>query len=37
MRYLKADDIIELEVERIGVLRSRVVRPQASNTNAEQS
>jgi 2-keto-4-pentenoate hydratase/2-oxohepta-3-ene-1,7-dioic acid hydratase in catechol pathway len=30
MRYLKPDDIIELEVERIGVLRSRVVRPEAS-------
>jgi 2-keto-4-pentenoate hydratase/2-oxohepta-3-ene-1,7-dioic acid hydratase in catechol pathway len=30
MKYLKPDDIIELEVERIGVLRSRVVRPAAS-------
>src|SRR6202142_3189685 len=36
MRYLKADDIIELEVERIGVLRSRVVRPQASITAVMQ-
>jgi 2-keto-4-pentenoate hydratase/2-oxohepta-3-ene-1,7-dioic acid hydratase in catechol pathway len=27
MRYLKPDDVVELEVERIGVLRSRVVRP----------
>jgi 2-keto-4-pentenoate hydratase/2-oxohepta-3-ene-1,7-dioic acid hydratase in catechol pathway len=27
MRYLKPDDVIELEVERIGVLRSRLVKP----------
>jgi 2-keto-4-pentenoate hydratase/2-oxohepta-3-ene-1,7-dioic acid hydratase in catechol pathway len=27
MRYLKPGDVVELEVERIGVLRSRVVRP----------
>jgi 2-keto-4-pentenoate hydratase/2-oxohepta-3-ene-1,7-dioic acid hydratase in catechol pathway len=31
MRYLKPDDIIELEVERIGVLRSRVRRPESSD------
>jgi 2-keto-4-pentenoate hydratase/2-oxohepta-3-ene-1,7-dioic acid hydratase in catechol pathway len=35
MRYLKPDDIIELEVEQIGVLRSRVVRPEATNATAE--
>ena len=35
MRYLKADDIIELEVQQIGVLRSRVVRPQASIATSE--
>jgi 2-keto-4-pentenoate hydratase/2-oxohepta-3-ene-1,7-dioic acid hydratase in catechol pathway len=27
MRYLKPDDVIELEVERIGILRSRLVKP----------
>lgn len=27
MRYLKPGDVVELEVERIGVLRNRVVRP----------
>jgi len=27
MRYLKPGDVVELEVERIGVLRSRIVRP----------
>jgi 2-keto-4-pentenoate hydratase/2-oxohepta-3-ene-1,7-dioic acid hydratase in catechol pathway len=27
MRYLKPGDVVELEVERIGILRSRVVRP----------
>jgi hypothetical protein len=32
---LKADDIIELEVEQIGVLRSRVVRPQATIATSE--
>ncbi|HTD75163.1 MAG TPA: fumarylacetoacetate hydrolase family protein [Steroidobacteraceae bacterium] len=35
MRYLKADDIVELEVEGIGVLRSRIVRPQASIATSE--
>jgi 2-keto-4-pentenoate hydratase/2-oxohepta-3-ene-1,7-dioic acid hydratase in catechol pathway len=30
MRYLKPDDIVELEVERIGVLRTRVTRAGAS-------
>jgi 2-keto-4-pentenoate hydratase/2-oxohepta-3-ene-1,7-dioic acid hydratase in catechol pathway len=29
MKYLKPGDVVELEVERIGVLRSRVVRPAA--------
>ncbi|MCU6453126.1 fumarylacetoacetate hydrolase family protein [Sphingomonas sp. A2-49] len=27
MRYLKPDDVVELEVERIGILRSRLIRP----------
>ena len=27
MKYLKAGDVVELEVEQIGVLRSRIVRP----------
>ena len=27
MRYLKPDDVVELEVERIGILRSRLVKP----------
>jgi 2-keto-4-pentenoate hydratase/2-oxohepta-3-ene-1,7-dioic acid hydratase in catechol pathway len=36
MRYLKPDDIIELEVERIGVLRSRVRRPEAKITAVMQ-
>jgi hypothetical protein len=35
MRYLKPDDIIELEVERIDVLRSRVVCPEASIATPE--
>jgi 2-keto-4-pentenoate hydratase/2-oxohepta-3-ene-1,7-dioic acid hydratase in catechol pathway len=35
MRYLKPDDIIELEVEQIGVLRTRVVRPEASLATPE--
>jgi 2-keto-4-pentenoate hydratase/2-oxohepta-3-ene-1,7-dioic acid hydratase in catechol pathway len=35
MRYLKPNDIVELEVERIGVLRSRVVRPEAPNATPE--
>ncbi|MDB5886917.1 MAG: fumarylacetoacetate hydrolase family protein [Polaromonas sp.] len=29
MRYLKANDVVELEVEGIGILRSRIVRPAA--------
>lgn len=29
MKYLKPDDIIELEVEQLGILRTRVVRPEA--------
>jgi 2-keto-4-pentenoate hydratase/2-oxohepta-3-ene-1,7-dioic acid hydratase in catechol pathway len=35
MRYLKPGDVIELEVERLGVLRSRVVRPEASIATPE--
>jgi 2-keto-4-pentenoate hydratase/2-oxohepta-3-ene-1,7-dioic acid hydratase in catechol pathway len=31
MRYLKPDDVVELEVEKLGVLRSRVVRPAAAS------
>jgi 2-keto-4-pentenoate hydratase/2-oxohepta-3-ene-1,7-dioic acid hydratase in catechol pathway len=27
MRYLKPNDVVELEVEGIGILRSRIVRP----------
>jgi len=27
MRYLKPDDVVELEVEKIGILRSRLVKP----------
>ena len=37
MRYLKPDDVIELEVERIGVLRSCVRRPDAPNAGRSES
>jgi 2-keto-4-pentenoate hydratase/2-oxohepta-3-ene-1,7-dioic acid hydratase in catechol pathway len=37
MRYLKADDVIELEVERIGVLRSRVRRPELPAARRSES
>ncbi|MDB5928502.1 MAG: fumarylacetoacetate hydrolase family protein, partial [Polaromonas sp.] len=33
MRYLKANDVVELEVEGIGILRSRILRPAAATTN----
>jgi 2-keto-4-pentenoate hydratase/2-oxohepta-3-ene-1,7-dioic acid hydratase in catechol pathway len=29
MRYLKPDDVVELEVEKLGVLRTRIVKPEA--------
>jgi len=29
MRFLKPDDVVELEIEKIGVLRNRIVRPAA--------
>ena len=34
LRYLKPGDIVELEVERLGVLRSRVVRPDTATREA---
>jgi len=32
LRYLKANDVVELEVEGIGILRSRILRPAATAT-----
>ena len=37
MKYLKADDVIELEVEQIGVLRSRVRRPEVPGAGRSES
>jgi 2-keto-4-pentenoate hydratase/2-oxohepta-3-ene-1,7-dioic acid hydratase in catechol pathway len=34
LRYLKPDDVVELEVEGIGVLRSRIVRPVVQEVEA---
>ncbi|MFM0013406.1 fumarylacetoacetate hydrolase family protein [Paraburkholderia sediminicola] len=34
LRYLKPDDVVELEVEGIGVLRSRIVRPVVQEAEA---
>jgi 2-keto-4-pentenoate hydratase/2-oxohepta-3-ene-1,7-dioic acid hydratase in catechol pathway len=28
MRYLKPNDVVELEIERLGILRTRVVKPE---------